>query len=121
MYEYGTLEATADKDKAESLYRAAAGAGSAQGKYYLGLYLIKEVARKHLQEAADLGHSDSAYCINKLQLVLLSHVRTTLCARCSRCRRAVLAKHGRQTRLPLESVSHGAAVTNERHRRSGTH
>ena len=66
MYEYGTLEATADKDKAESLYRAAAGAGSAQGKYYLGLYIIKEVARKQLQEAADLGHSDAAYCINKL-------------------------------------------------------
>ncbi len=66
MYEYGTLGVAADKDRAESLYRAAGGAGSAKGKYYLGLYVIKEVARKHLQEAADLGQSDAAFCINKL-------------------------------------------------------
>ena len=66
VYEYGTLGVPADKDRAEALYRSAAGAGDAQGKYFLALYTIKEVARKHLQEAADLGHSDAAYCINKL-------------------------------------------------------
>ncbi len=66
MYEYGTLGTAIDKDRAESLYRAAAGAGSAQGKYNLGLYIIKEVARRPLQEAADLGHPDAAYCISKL-------------------------------------------------------
>jgi TPR repeat protein len=66
VYEYGTLGTTADPDRAESLYAAAAGGGSAQGKYYLGLFLIKVRARKHLQEAADLGQSDASYCLSKL-------------------------------------------------------
>ncbi len=64
--EYGWLGVTVDIERAERLYRQAAEAGYSQAQYHLGLFLIKNSAKKFLQLAADQGHWDAISTLSRI-------------------------------------------------------
>jgi TPR repeat protein len=64
--EYGWMGAAVDKERAERLYRQAADTGYGQAQYQLGLFLLKESAKKFLQLAADQGNWDARCCVDRI-------------------------------------------------------